>query len=166
MRLLATVFTAAVMASATASAETVTAEFVGADGEPVGTAELTASPHGVLIRVEIDAGGLEPGWHGMHLHQVGDCSDHGHFQLSGGHVNPDGMEHGLLNPAGPDAGDLPNIYATEDGASRAEMFTWLTTLDALVDGDGSAIVIHANPDDHMTQPIGGAGPRVACAVVQ
>ncbi len=164
MRTFAIAFSALLLASAVAKADT-TADIIGETGETIGSATLTGSPHGVLIRVEIEAGGMTPGWHGIHLHQVGDCSDVGEFQLSGGHVNPEGREHGLLNPDGPDAGDLPNLFANEDGSVNAEMFTWLITLDALQEGDGSAIVFHENEDDHMSQPIGGAGARVACAEI-
>ena len=74
--------------------------------------------------------------------------------------------HGLLNPAANETGDLPNLYVGADGVGNAEVFSGLVTLKALKDADGSAVVIHANPDDHMAQPIGGAGARVACAVVK
>jgi Cu-Zn family superoxide dismutase len=82
--------------------------------------------------------------------------------------------HGLLNPEGPDDGDLPNIYAAEDGTVNAELFSERVTLVEdeaderafLLDEDGSALVIHEGPDDHMSQPIGGAGARVACAVIE
>lgn len=84
MRNLSAAFAAFLICSAAASAETVETSFVGGTGDTIGTATLTPSPHGVLIRVEIAAEGLEPGWHGMHLHEVGDCSDVGEFQLSGG----------------------------------------------------------------------------------
>ena len=165
MRMLFATFAAIVLATAAAKADTLETDIIGQTGETIGTASLTDSPHGVLIRIEIGPGGMAPGWHGVHLHQVGDCSDVGEFQLSGGHVNPDGREHGLLNPEGPDAGDLPNIHAGEDGAVNAEMFTWLITLGELQDEDGSAIVFHESEDDHMSQPIGGAGARIACAEV-
>jgi Cu-Zn family superoxide dismutase len=94
------------------------------------------------------------------------------FQNSKGHVNHDDSKHGLLNPEGPDEGDLPNIFAASDGSVNAEVSTLLIGLRArdqepgLLDADGSALVIHANEDDHMSQPIGGAGDRVACAVIK
>ena len=74
--------------------------------------------------------------------------------------------HGLLNPDGVHDGDLPNIYAAADGTAKAEIFTTLVELETLLDDDGSAVVIHAQPDDHLTQPIGGAGDRVACGVIE
>ena len=138
-------------------------ELRGADGAPAGAVSLTGAPGGVLIRVR--ATGLPPGWHGTHLHAVGRCQDA--IQSAGGHINhaPEARPHGLLNPAGPDLGDLPNLHVAADGDGAAEMFTALVTLDGLRDADGSALVIHAGPDDHVTQPIGGAGARIACAVL-
>ena len=113
----------------------------------------------------INPGGLEPGWHGLHLHQVGDCSDFGVFTNSGGHVGKVEGGHGLLNPAGPEGGDIPNIWAGADGSAGYETFTTLTTGAELLDENGSAIIIHTGEDDHLSQPIGGAGARVACAVL-
>jgi Cu-Zn family superoxide dismutase len=80
---------------------------------------------------------------------------------------PTKKPHGLLNvDGGPDFGDLPNLYVAADGTAHAEAFTQLTRFADLTDADGSAIVIHANPDDHRTQPIGGAGARVGCGVIK
>ena len=97
---------------------------------------------------------------------VGTCDDVGEFKESGGHHGKVEGAHGLLNPKGPEAGDLPNIWVAPDGSAGYEAFTRLTALDSLLDEDGSAIIIHAQEDDHMTQPIGGAGARVACGVIQ
>jgi Cu-Zn family superoxide dismutase len=111
------------------------------------------------------------GWHGVHLHMIGDCSN-ADFTSSGGHINPSGRSHGLLNPEGPDNADLPNIYVHEDGVLRAQVFTDRVSLNgeydapALLDDNGSALVIHDNEDDHSTQPIGGAGARHVCGVVE
>jgi len=145
-----------------------------ADGTSIGTLSLTAAPTGVLLQVDITKG-LTPGWHGMHFHQTGDCSDP-KFMTSGGHMNhaESKKPHGLLNPDGPDFGDLINLYVAADGSAHAQGFSARVRLDAgsstpeqvLRDADGSALVIHANPDDHVSQPIGGAGGRVACAVIK
>ena len=142
------------------------ASIVGADGSEIGNANLIGGPNGILMRIEIAAGGLAPGWHGLHLHQVGDCSDTGTFKLSGGHVGKVEGGHGLLNQLGPEGGDIPNIYAHADGSAGYEAFTTLTSMTDLVDADGSAIIIHVSEDDHLSQPIGGAGARVACGVIQ
>ena len=157
--------TAATAASPT-SISTATANVVGAKGTQIGIVNLTDGPHGLIIRVNLEASSLTPGWHGLHLHQVGDCSDIGVFKLSGGHVGKVEGGHGLLNPAGPEGGDTPNIYAHTNGAAGMEFVTNRTNLAALRDDDGSALIIHAGPDDHVTQPIGGAGARVACAVIR
>jgi len=138
---------------------------IGAEGEEIGTIDVNGGPNGALLRVVIDEGGLTTGWHGIHLHQVGDCSDVGEFKASGGHVGKIEDGHGLMNPDGPEGGDLPNIWAADNGSAGYEAFTMLTTGEALMDEDGSALIIHEAEDDHISQPIGGAGGRVACAVI-
>lgn len=149
---------------------TKTFDIIGVEGSSIGNVKLTQGPTGVVMRVELSAGSLSPGWHGLHFHSVGDCSDIGAFKKSGGHVGLIPGGHGLLNPDGPERGDLTNIWAHTDGSAGYEIFTEAVTLSqgehALLDADGSAVVIHANPDDHISQPIGGAGPRVACAVLK
>lgn len=167
--------------SATPAAQPRTAWIVGGDGRAIGQAHFTAAPRGTLIRLEFQPGALPPGWHGLHLHTRGDCSDFAAgFQASGGHLGMgDRVEHGLLNPNGPEAGDLPNVFAPPNAPFAAEFFSPYTVLgsqrvaatarnvarEALLDGDGTALVIHAGPDDQTTQPIGGAGARIACSAL-
>lgn len=145
----------------------------GQNGEPLsGLAVLTEGPEGILIRLRINDLPVEARgqWHAVHLHETADCSGRG-FTASGGHINPDGRAHGLLNPMGPGAADLPNIWADAAGNIHAELYTGTVTLTGaegrvpLLDDDGSAIVIHAGPDDHSSQPIGGAGTRIACGAI-
>jgi superoxide dismutase, Cu-Zn family len=149
---------------------TATANIMNTEGESIGEAKLTQGPTGTVIRLELR--GLPSGPKAIHIHGTGTCEDHDHgFQASGGHLNPDGKQHGLLNAEGPDAGDLPNFYVHEDGYAWAEFFTPMATLDGAVgarilDDDGAALVIHENPDDHQSQPIGGAGARIACGVIE
>jgi Cu-Zn family superoxide dismutase len=142
------------------------AEIIGTDGKVIGKATMRQGPTGVLIYVEVN--GLSPGAHAIHIHSVGTC--HPNFKASKGHVNVAGKKHGLLNPEGPDNGDLPNIFVSADGTAKAEMFTTRVSIEggdeALLDADGSALVIHENRDDHSAQPIGGAGGRVACGVIK
>jgi superoxide dismutase, Cu-Zn family len=142
---------------------------MGAKGDNIGKITIRGGENATLVRITINAGGLAPGWHGIHFHEIGDCSDAGKYELSKGHVNHDDAKHGLLNPDGPDQGDLPNIYANADGSVNAEVGSESVLLsgdEGLRDKDGSALVIHANEDDHTSQPIGNAGARVACAVIK
>jgi Cu-Zn family superoxide dismutase len=147
------------------------AEIKDNKGALIGSATLQEGPKGVLMRLEVK--GLTPGWHGLHFHEKADCSATD-FTSAGAHVHgPAPVVHGLLNFTGNDNGDLPNLYVQPDGTAMVELYSQLvvlrpgtsTTVPALLDADGSAIVIHANPDDHMTQPIGGAGARVACGAI-
>lgn len=137
-------------------------------GEPIGQIAIRDGASALVMRVTIKAGGLPPGWHGIHFHAVGDCSDIAKFEKSKAHVNHDQAKHGLLNAEGPDEGDLPNVYANSDGSVNAEVSsdTPLSGEGGLKDEDGAALVIHVNEDDHNTQPIGGAGARIACAVIK
>ena len=140
-----------------------------ASGARVGRAVLTQGSTGLLIRIE--AQGMSPGWHGIHIHATGECA--APFTSAGAHINHGDPKapHGLLNPGGPDDGDLPNVFADAQGRVNAEVFTSHARIARdgpgqwLWDTDGSALVIHANADDHATQPIGGAGDRVACGVM-
>ena len=152
-------------------------KFINTEGQNIGYVVITDAPNGaVLLRVDLK--GIPTGWHGIHMHQKADCSDGAAgFKASGGHINPDNKEHGLLNPKGPDRADLPNVYAHSDGRVTAELYRQGVSLTPteenaaingpypLLDDDGFAIIIHANADDHRTQPIGGAGPRIACAAI-
>ena len=160
----------AIAGAAMAQPASVTVDLKGPKGEDLGKATLTEAPKGVLLKIE--AKGLTPGWHGLHFHEKGDCSS-ADFKSAGGHVHGGTTKvHGLLNPEANEAGDLPNLYVGADGVGAAEVFSPWTSLTgagervALQDADGSAVVVHAKADDHSSQPIGGAGDRVACAVVK
>ena len=148
-------------------ADTAAAEMIDTGGAVIGKATFEQTPHGVLMYVEV--AGLPPGAHGIHLHAVGACTPD--FKAATGHINPDGVPHGLRHPEGPDHGDLPNLYVADDGSARAEFFTVLVSvaggdMPPLLDEDGSTVIIHENPDDHLTQPIGGAGGRIACGIIK
>lgn len=132
-------------------------------GEDTGKAELFEAQKGLVVRVEVS--GLPEGWHALHFHATGDCSDHAdHFKKSGGHFLLEGEYHGVYAQGGPHAGDMPNIWIGADGTGKAEVFT-PTTLDLLRDADGAALMIHAGADDYISQPAGDAGARLACGVV-
>jgi Cu-Zn family superoxide dismutase len=157
-------------AATSALPTTATADLAGNDGRAVGTVTLAEGPRGVVVRVE--GRGLPPGWHGIHFHAKGDCSDP-KFERAGGHTHGgEKSVHGLLNPAATDTGDLPNVHVAADGSLKAELFSSFVGFGVeggrqnLADADGSAVLIHANADDHRSQPIGGAGARIACGVLK
>jgi Cu-Zn family superoxide dismutase len=158
-------FAAALLATAaTAQPAATTADLKNGSGATIGKVTLTPAPKGVLLRVETK--GLTPGWHGLHLHEKADCSK-SDFTSAGGHTHGAAKPvHGLLNPSANETGDLPNLYVDAQGVGNTEAYTSLVTLASLKDADGSSVVIHAGPDDHTSQPIGGAGARVACAEVK
>ena len=152
--------------------------FVSGENEPAGYVVMADSPGGGML-MRVDLRGLTEGWHGIHLHQIADCSDYAEgFKASAGHIDPDNRAHGLLNPEGPERADLPNVYAGADGRATAEIFNASVALFPseaaaaeigpypLLDADGFAIIVHQNADDHLAQPIGGAGARVACAAIR
>ena len=142
-------------------------ELKNLDGDTVGLATLTESPAGVLVHVKVQD--MPSGKKGIHLHSKAHCAAESGFKSSHGHHGEAKGEHGLLNPAGPGTGDLGNIFVGVDGIGEMEFFKTGVSLSGeslpLFDDDGSAIVIHTNPDDHISQPIGGAGARIACGVI-
>ncbi|MBA4765756.1 MAG: superoxide dismutase family protein [Erythrobacter sp.] len=137
-----------------------------ANGVPVGTAQLLSN--GQTLSLAMAATGLEPGEHGFHLHTTGRC-DAPDFTSAGGHLNPLGREHGSLNPEGQHLGDMPNLVVGTSRTGSIEIDIGPDTpayRDYLFDADGTAIVIHAGPDDYRTDPAGDAGSRVACGVLR
>jgi Cu-Zn family superoxide dismutase len=148
--------------------DTASAKLIDKTGKDIGTAKLRQGPKGVLIHVKVS--GLTPGKHGLHLHSHGECDPKTGFKSAKGHVGKVAGAHGLMNPKGPEPGDLPNIFVGADGTGEMETYTTLVSIGKgdhnLLDTDGSTLVIHEKPDDHITQPIGGAGPRVACGIIK
>ena len=144
-----------------------TAPLKTASGADAGTVTMFEGPSGFLMRVE--GQGWPQGWHGVHLHAVGTCEGPG-FTSAGGHVNHSegARPHGLLNSnGGPDLGDLQNVWAGADGMVKAEVYLAKSGQGMnLMDADGLSFLVHANADDHVSQPIGGAGARIACGVFQ
>ena len=134
-------------------------------GVPAGTAQVFTNGDQVSLAVAIT--GLSPGVHGIHLHTTGRCA-RPDFASAGGHLNPLGREHGSANPEGRHVGDLPNITigASGTGSLTADLIgTREQVRDWLFDGDGTAIVVHADPDDNRTDPSGNSGSRIACGVI-
>ncbi len=146
------------------------------DGNEVGTVTFEqADDDNVAITADMD--GLSPGFHGFHIHETGECdadADDGPFATAGGHVAPDGQDH-------PDhAGDLPPLLVTEDGTAHLTTETDRFTMEDLADDDGSAVMVHSDPDnfanvpdryldeeapDEDTRDTGDAGDRDACGVI-
>ncbi len=146
--------------------ETVSVGFVNDAGADNGTADLTATPGGVLIELEIS--GLPSGqWVAFHVHETGSCDHTTGHDSAGGHFNPTGKTHGFLSADGPHAGDMPNQYVSADGILRAQVYNDRVHLNREKDGIlGRALMIHAQPDDYQSQPSGNAGKRLACGVIE
>jgi Cu-Zn family superoxide dismutase len=166
LRALATLAALALPLAARAVSPTATATLKNADGKEVGTATFTATKGGV--KIQVTAAGLAPGKHGIHLHAVGKC-DPPEFKSAGAHFNPGEKHHGLQNPEGPHAGDLPNLWVGNNGKGKGAFTAKGATLadgkGSLLGPEGAAIVIHAEPDDQKTDPAGNSGARVACGVI-
>ncbi len=137
-----------------------------ANGMPAGTVQLLAS--GTQLSLAVAVSGLPEGAHGFHLHTVGTCKAPD-FSSAGGHLNPTGKDHGSMSPGGSHLGDLPNLQVGNSAVTsttidldddRAQVLSWL------FDDDGTAVVIHADPDDYKTNPSGNAGQRIACGVLK
>ncbi|MEP7350533.1 MAG: superoxide dismutase family protein [Sphingorhabdus sp.] len=142
------------------------ASLIDAQSRPSGAATIRQGSDGISLIVEPT--GLPAGTYAMHLHQTGKCDAPG-FTTAGTHWNPAGRQHGLANSNGPHAGDFPNIIVTATGTTTVSVpldFEPASGAQPLLDGDGAAIVIHARPDDNMTDPSGNSGARIICGVFQ
>lgn len=156
----------ALFLAAPAAAQEAQAQFIDIKGQPAGSAMLTTTPGGVLIAAEIT--GLPPeSWVAFHIHETGTCDPATGHESAGGHFNPAGTEHGYLSGTGPHAGDMPNLWVDAQGVVRAQVFNPFVVL---TEGEnlarGRALMIHAGADDYRSQPAGGAGDRLACAVIE
>lgn len=134
----------------------------------IGFATFNEDGYG-LVRIQVLVTGLTPGRHGIHIHDVGNCTPPS-FDSAGEHYNPLGKEHGLANPRGPHAGDLPNLRVGFDGTGQMDLVTSLVTLSpgptTLFTDNGTSLVIHTGPDDQITDPAGNSGDRIICGVIE
>lgn len=148
-------------------------ELKNSRGESVGIATLTPKDEGVEIRVEFR--NLPPGEHALHVHQAAKCEADAAapldaFKSAGPHFNPEAKKHGLENPDGPHAGDLPNFKVDDKGMATTKIEAPHVTLvegkpNSVYANGGTALVIHEKADDMKTDPAGNAGPRIACGVI-
>lgn len=161
--------------------ESVSAQLKDPAGAQVGTASVVKS--GSHLEITVEAHGLKPGFHGLHVHSVGKCEANstapsggpsGDFLSAGGH-----LQVGDQN-AHPASGDLTSLEVRQDGTAKLVTTTDAVTLDEL---KGKALMIHAGADnfgnvpsrytqangtalpDAETLATGDAGGRVACGVI-
>jgi Cu-Zn family superoxide dismutase len=161
---------------ASAAQRAASARLTDAAGNHVGTVKFTPGPGGGTA-VRLSAEGLTAGFHGFHVHAVGQCV--APFTSAGGHFNPTAAPHG------DHAGDMPPLIVAQDGTANTWFTTDRFTVADLMDADGSAVIVHAAPDnlaniptryhshtydvfgpDQDTLATGDAGGRVACGVVE
>jgi Cu-Zn family superoxide dismutase len=149
----------------------------GANGDSIGTATLSPDARGVTIALAVR--GLSPGEHAIHVHHRAHVEGQPDapttcegpaFTSAGGHFNPEQKKHGLNNPEGPHAGDMPNFTVDASGRSSATVVASGVTLAngprSVFTGGGTALVIHEKADDMTTDPAGNAGARIACGVIR
>ena len=144
-----------------------TASLFDTAGTRVGLATFSEADGSGQMGVSVS--GLAPGRHGMHIHETGACTP-SDFESAGGHFNPASKQHGLENPEGPHAGDMPNLTVDTDGSADTT-FTVAASLlaqgsESMIGAQKRAFVIHADPDDQQTDPSGNSGSRVVCGVIE
>jgi Cu-Zn family superoxide dismutase len=155
------------LATLSAAAQSAKATLKNAEGKEVGSAALTETPAGVLIKLTVK--GLPSGERAFHVHGVGKCEPP--FTSAGPHFNPGSKKHGLMAAEGHHAGDMPNLHVPASGELALEVLNAEVTLEkgkanSLFGPQGTALVIHAGKDDYKTDPAGDAGGRIACGVVE
>jgi len=158
---------AAMMMTVSLSAQgPVKVEMKDGAGQSIGTATLSESMG--MVHIQLDLKGLKSGEHALHVHATAKCEGPG-FTTAGGHFNPAAKKHGLQSAEGPHAGDMDNFTVAADGTAKgmvmAKGISLGTGANSVFTGGGTALVIHAGPDDMKTDPAGAAGDRIACGVI-
>ncbi len=128
-----------------------------------GIVHFTKQDGGILVDAEFQ--GLEPGKHGFHIHEVGDCSDP-EGKSAGGHFNPHGADHGSQDSPVRHAGDFGNVDADEKGAATAKFLDSGLQMEGPDGIIGRSVIIHASEDDLTSQPTGNSGARMACGIIK
>ncbi|KAA6465508.1 superoxide dismutase family protein [Acidobacteria bacterium AB60] len=148
--------------------KTAHADIANAQGTSIGHATFSQSKNGVKVTVNVSQ--LTPGEHGIHIHTVGKCEGPG-FTSAGGHFNPTSAHHGIHNSQEPHphVGDLPNLIVNDKGEGKLSFMIPGATLgdgaNSLLPEGGTALVVHAKPDDLANDPSGNSGDRIACGVI-
>jgi len=162
-RILMTVALSCLVGTMGVSAQMKHVDITNAKGANVGMAMISPAKGGG-VSIELSLKGLPPGEHGIHLHSVAKCEPP--YTSAGTHFNPANKKHGLLNPDGPHAGDMPNITVAANGTAQTTITNKNVTMGAGANSIlGTALVIHETADDSKSDPAGNAGSPIACGAI-
>jgi Cu-Zn family superoxide dismutase len=166
-RIVITIALCCLLATVGVSAQMKHVDLKDAKGNNIGMAMISPA-RGGGVSIELTLKGLPPGEHGVHLHDVAKCEPPG-FKSAGSHFNPTKKQHGMSNPDGPHAGDMPNITAAANGTVQTTItnknLTMGSEANSIYAGGGTALVIHERADDGKTEPSGNAGNPIACGAI-